>query len=317
MTDLGNTAGPAPVAAPQKPARRPAPSKHPLETPGLIALWVLTGAFVGYVLWHALSYYVAPLKVRPHLPADVLFRSSRRWGHGLGIAGALILLATQLYPLRKTSKLLRQRGRMAAWLRYHIWCGLAGPIFVTLHGTFKFGGLVAISYWSMVAVMISGVIGRYIYVQIPRSIKGQELDERELAERDAVLLAELRSDLAQDPDLLVDVDRLCRIPEGAQARGLPLLVFSIRDDLARGPRTKLLRRKLQATHHYSKTLIRDITVVARRRSLLRRRMAVLHVSRDLFRHWHTVHRPFAFVMFGIAIVHVAVSLALGYSWMGR
>jgi hypothetical protein len=317
MTDLGSTAGPAPVAAPQRPARRPAPSKHPLETPGLIALWVLTGAFVGYVLWHALSYYVAPLKDRPHLPADALFRSSRRWGHGLGIAGALILLATLLYPLRKTLKLLRQRGRMAAWLRYHIWCGLAGPIFVTLHGTFKFGGLVAISYWSMVAVMLSGIIGRYIYVQIPRSLQGQELGERELAERDAALLAELRSDLAQDPDLLADVDGICRIPGAVQARGVRLLLFTLRDDLSRGRRTRLLKRRLRSTHHYTKALIREITAVARRRSLLRRRIAVLHVSRDLLRHWHSIHRPFALVMFGIAIVHVVAALALGYTGMGR
>ena len=315
-TDAAGSARAAQRPTPQA-ARRPASQKHPLEEPGLIALWTLTGLFAGYVLWHALTYYLSPLEARPHMAADAAFRSSRRWGHGLGIAGGLIVLATLLYPLRKSWKRLRQKGRMATWLRYHIWCGLAGPIFVTLHGTFKFGGLVAISYWSMAAVMLSGIIGRYIYMQIPRSIHGQELGERDLAERDTALLTELRTDLTQDPGLLDDVERLCRIPDGPQARGMRLLAFTIRDDLSRGRRTRLLKRKLRAPHHYTKSLIREIAVVARRRSLLRRRIAVLHVSRDLFRHWHAIHRPFAFVMFGIAAVHVVASLVLGYSGMGR
>lgn len=46
---------------------------------------------------------------------------------------------------------------------------------VLFHTAFKFGGIVAISFWSMVAVVASGVIGRFIYNQIPRSIQGQEL----------------------------------------------------------------------------------------------------------------------------------------------
>jgi hypothetical protein len=127
----------------------------------------------------------------------------------------------------------------------------------------------------------------------------------------------LRADLAQDPELLTDVDGLCRLPGGGQARGWRLLLFTVGDDLSRGGRARQLKRKLRATHHYPRALIREIAGVARRRSLLRRRIAVLHVSRDLLRHWHSIHRPFALVMFGIAAVHVIVSLVLGYSGMGR
>ncbi|MBN1199798.1 MAG: hypothetical protein JXA23_10635 [Bacteroidales bacterium] len=35
------------------------------------------------------------------------------------------------------------------------------------HTSFKFGGLVAISFWSMAAVFFSGIIGRFIYIRIP------------------------------------------------------------------------------------------------------------------------------------------------------
>ncbi len=46
---------------------------------------------------------------------------------------------------------------------------------VLYHTAFKFGGIVSVSFWSMVLVVLSGVVGRFIYVQIPRTIQGQEL----------------------------------------------------------------------------------------------------------------------------------------------
>ena len=55
-----------------------------------------------------------------------------------------------------------------------------GPILVLFHTAFKFGGIVSISFWSMVAVFLSGIIGRFIYIQIPRTIEGRELSLSEI-----------------------------------------------------------------------------------------------------------------------------------------
>ena len=63
---------------------------------------------------------------------------------------------------------------------------------VTLHTSFKFNGIISAAYWSMVLVMLSGFVGRYLYVRIPRSIRGNELTRAELeAEAD-----ELKDSLA-------------------------------------------------------------------------------------------------------------------------
>jgi len=51
---------------------------------------------------------------------------------------------------------------------------------VLYHTALKFGGIVAVSFWSMAAVVLSGVIGRFIYVRIPRTIQGNELSVKEL-----------------------------------------------------------------------------------------------------------------------------------------
>lgn len=65
--------------------------------------------------------------------------------------------------------------------------GLFGPILITYHTTYKLGGIVAVSFWSMVVVMVSGIIGRYIYVQIPVGISNYEEDLKRLKDESEAL----------------------------------------------------------------------------------------------------------------------------------
>ena len=62
------------------------------------------------------------------------------------------------------------------------------------HTTFKFGGIVAISFWSMTAVVLSGIIGRYIYNQIPKNIAGNELNSKSLFDDYNLLAIRLKND---------------------------------------------------------------------------------------------------------------------------
>lgn len=48
------------------------------------------------------------------------------------------------------------------------------PILVLFHTTFKFGGIVSIAFWSMVIVVLSGVVGRFLYIRLPRDWQGRE-----------------------------------------------------------------------------------------------------------------------------------------------
>jgi cytochrome b561 len=40
---------------------------------------------------------------------------------------------------------------------------------VLYHTTFKFGGIISIGFWSLAVVVISGIIGRYLYIQVSKS----------------------------------------------------------------------------------------------------------------------------------------------------
>lgn len=98
-----------------------------------------------------------------------------------GIVGSLMMLAgVSSYMLRKRIQKLSRFGLLKYWLEFHIFLCSLGPMLVLYHTAFKFRGLVAVSFWSMVAVVISGVIGRYIYLQIPRTIEGFEMDLNEI-----------------------------------------------------------------------------------------------------------------------------------------
>jgi len=105
-----------------------------------------------------------------------LFTSGSNLGYNLGLAGGLMMLSMLLYPLRKRVRFLDRLGKMESWFRYHMFMGIAGPVLVLFHSTFKIGSMnSSIALYSMLLVALSGVIGRFVYRQIHRGLYGKEL----------------------------------------------------------------------------------------------------------------------------------------------
>lgn len=162
----------------------------------VVLLAVLSGVLVA--LWllfrhDAWDYYTTPLRIRGYEAEHRFLRPSGTGGHLLGIAGTLVLFSTLAYVARRRIQLLAKAGPVARWLEVHIFFGVFGPILVTFHTSFKFNGLVSVAYWSMVLVVVSGFVGRYLYVRIPKTIRGEELTLAELDQR----VAEMARDAAE------------------------------------------------------------------------------------------------------------------------
>lgn len=103
-------------------------------------------------------------------PAAELF------GHGLGIFGFVLMLLTEtLYSIRKRMR-SSSWGRMSDWLQFHIFTGLVGPYMVLLHTSWKFNGLAGVTTLFTVVIVFSGLIGRYVYTRIPRTMDGIEIE---------------------------------------------------------------------------------------------------------------------------------------------
>jgi len=98
------------------------------------------------------------------------------FGHSIGIFGFILMLMTEvLYSFRKRTR-NASWGKMSSWLQFHIFTGLVGPYMVLLHTSWKFNGLAGATTLLTVIIVFSGVIGRYIYTRIPRTMDGLEIE---------------------------------------------------------------------------------------------------------------------------------------------
>lgn len=281
----------------------------------LIALYLFTIAATVLIAVQGWDYYTASRLDRPHLELHTAWKAGGPVGHGLGILGSLLMLLMMLYIPRKRMKRLQDVGKLSHWLNIHIWMGVTAPILITFHSTFKFGGIVAVSYWSMVAVALSGVLGRYIYLQIPRTLSGQELGELELDEMDRSLRDELAAMPGMTDELLTSITREMSAGAGGSSNGLAVVIRWIGEDVTRGLRARRLSRLLSAQTELPPERIKHVLSLARKRALLLRRRSFLTVARSLLHYWHVIHRPFALIMFIIMFVHIGVAILFGYTWL--
>jgi hypothetical protein len=266
----------------------------------LTALSLVVAAAVVWVVWQAWDYYATPLAERAHHPDYREFRPAGNVGHGLGILGSAMILLLFIYSLRKRIGFMQRWGHLGTWLRYHIFLGIAGPILITLHTSFKVDGLVAISFWSMAAVALSGVFGRYLYQQIPRNVLGQEMGSGEIEVSNEAILVELSESHGLKDHDTAKIEDLALGPLAGRPALIGLLTLPFAN--------LMLSRRIK----HPDPRARDL---ARTWILQTRRLHLFHQIRDLFHYWHVFHKPFAIIMVLVMIVHVVVAVSLGYTWV--
>jgi hypothetical protein len=236
------------------------------------------------------------MSVRAYHPAHHLLRPSGTIGHLAGLTGVAMMAVPVLYAIRKRWKRVASLGNMKAWLDVHIFCGTVGPVLVTFHTGLKFNGIISVAYWSMVAVMLSGFVGRYFYARIPRTIRGTELSYEEIEARAAALNADLAG-VGISPETMARIDAA---PAGLRGAGTRRRVTRELAGMGLGP-----------------DRAREAVQLGGDRALLLRRLAHLNRMRQLFAMWHVYHMPMVYVMFSIAVLHIGLAVYLGYASFPR
>ncbi len=274
----------------------------------LIAAYVLSFAAVGVLFARGADFYRTPLAERAHHPDYWQWKAGGTVGRALGVVGSSMMVLMLLYSVRKRLPLLRRVGPLSRWLDLHIYLGVFGPLLVVLHSTFKVGGLVALSFWSMLLVATSGVVGRYLYLQIPRTRAGEELALTELARLDAELSERLRARFGLDASQLAGLEAVVAARPGQGL--LSGLLRMVVDDLRL---RSAVRQFARDCRHVPPAAFRAFEQVVRQKALVRRRILLWDRLHELFHYWHVFHKPFAIVMYIFMLVHVAVALATGYA----
>ena len=277
----------------------------------LLSLIVVLVLF--YLLYRGSSYYRTSLEERFYHPGHTSWKPSGDWGHGLGILGsAFMITGVSIYMVRKRWKRIYRLGMLKHWLEFHIFLCTLGPMMVLFHTSFKFGGIVAISFWSMVAVFLSGIIGRFIYIQIPRTIEGREMSLNEITSMRGNLAATLQNsyDLdAESHQLILDSTR--RTAEIQNKNAIARVFIKYFEKKRKLKKIKALLRKKKLPPSAQRALVK----LVKNEISMNRKIDRLVTMQNLFKYWHVVHMPFALVMLVIMVIHVAVTIAFGYRWI--
>jgi len=279
--------------------------------------YVIAALVVTWLIADGWSYYLTPYVERPHHEAYRVLRSAGSRGLILGIVGAAMMVLMLVYTLQKRFRLFGRRLPLRPFLDFHIFCGIVGPLLIVLHTSFKVQGLVAISFWSMVAVAVSGYLGRYLHLQIPRSRGEKEMSLKEIEALNQKMTQELatRTGLGWGA-----TSGALKAFEGAfiakaNSAGVLILKLMIKD-LLRLWRKGRLKRNIARICRIPRSEVQKIYELATKLALLKRRMLILDRVQRLFHYWHVIHKPFAIIMYLIMLLHIGVAVWTGYGWIG-
>ena len=281
----------------------------------LILLYVLTLCSIAYLFYAGGEYYELSRLDRPHHDLHKSWKPGGYFGHGLGIVGSTLMVILFLYSVRKRFRFMQNSGDIRYWLNYHIWMGVTGPVLVIFHTTFKFGGIVSISFWSMVAVALSGVFGRYIYIQIPRTLSGNAMTAKEIEEQDSEFEKTLKEDFQLDESIVQKLLSVSGLEVISAKKGISSLFYLILNDFQMHSRLNSIIKSLEKSKAVVSSDLKTLKIIARKRNILHRRMAFLQTAHRLLHYWHVIHRPFAIVMIIIMLIHVAIAILFGYRWI--
>jgi hypothetical protein len=131
-----------------------------------------------------------------------LFKASDDVSYWIAVTGGSMMLALFSYPLRKHVRFMQRLGKVKWWFWVHMFLGVAGPWLILVHSSFHIGSLNAgVALYSMVIVVASGVVGRFIYVRVNRGLDGERMSLNALRERAGLIESDARSKLDFSPEV--------------------------------------------------------------------------------------------------------------------
>jgi Fe-S-cluster-containing hydrogenase component 2 len=237
------------------------------------------------------------------------FRAGTDLAVNCGYVGAILMLISVLYaPLRRL-RFFRRIASNTMWFDFHMMAGTMGPMFIVLHSALKLDNWVSSAFWSMIIVVISGVIGRYLYTQVPDLLNGRELEDLDHQRAFARLRMQYPAAMGEaDRMLAAHRDRAMYV--GQRARLLGAFWWIMLQDMAR-PFRWMSRRALFSRANLPRKVAREMAQRTGRLLLFERRRVLVPRAQLLLHTWKKVHVPFSVIMAAISAVHIW--LAFQYS----
>jgi hypothetical protein len=245
-----------------------------------------------------------------------LFQANDDTSYWIAVAGGSMMLALFVYPLRKYLRFMQGLGKVKAWFWFHLVMGIGGPWLILVHSGFQVRSLNAgVALYSMLVVVCSGIVGRFIYVRVHRGLDGERTSLRELRQRagfvedvarsrlhfsprvEARLLAFEQRELRAEPTWVTHLRQVTVLPVQRWTTYLRCVVelraslqeLAARHDWSPGDLQRRKRRAHRLVDRYLDAVVRVAQYTAYER---------------LFALWHLAHLPFIYLLVISAVVHV-------------
>ena len=240
-----------------------------------------------------------------------LYTSRSNFGFYLGVAGSLFMLATLLgYPLRKHLKFMKNWGPIKQWFRVHMALGIIGPTCILYHATFHVRSLNAgVALASMLLVVLSGIVGRFLYSRIHFGLYGQRASLTRLQEE---LIATSKNYTSWTADFPKIVKRLQKFERSVLKTKWPF-PENVLQFMTVGIRRKFVASlcALELRFRFSKASHPALPANPKEASKLLsgylrsvQRTAQFTIYERIFSLWHVLHVPFIFLLAASSIFHI-------------
>jgi dihydropyrimidine dehydrogenase (NAD+) subunit PreT len=276
----------------------------------VLFVWTIgTLALAGIVLvliWHW-DYYGLTRLQRPIHDDHYLLRPSGLVGLVIGIGATTLFILNLGYLVRKQLIAVPWLGSLRSWMDAHVVTGLIGTGLIALHSAMAPSSALGVLASVALAITVAtGIVGRTIYIQVPRSLEGRELELKQVQNQ----LDACRHQL-QQAGVQAEWLHLSRPPARTHRTGLVrcFLAMAIGDHQRRQDYRRLKRQVLGSLELESAT--RQILPLAKAFCIHWQWLIRYHELRSLIASWRFFHRWLAVLLFCVVICHIALTIRFG------
>jgi len=132
-----------------------------------VFLGIASFSFLVYLGWAAIK--------------EINFTESGDFVYNAGLVGGILMLVALFYVAFKRMKYFKRHATPDTWYYLHIACGAAGAFLIILHSSFDLRSINgSVSLFSMIFIIISGALGRYLLTLSSIKLHKQYSEIREL-----------------------------------------------------------------------------------------------------------------------------------------
>lgn len=232
------------------------------------------------------------------------------FGFYLGVVGSVMMLLLLAYPLRKHMRFMHRWGALKNWFRIHMIMGIVGPLLVLFHSTFHLRSTNAtVALFSMLGVVISGIIGRFVYTKIHYGLYGSRATKEKIQEELAGISDDAKSRLHFAPRVeqwLQSFERDSMQLDRSFTSHLfsPLTIGSKRIILAFRCAHELRRILKTERHPEFRGGASEAIQLASSYLSKCQRVAQFSTYERFFSLWHMLHVPLIYILAACTIFHI-------------